>query len=76
MVSSPTPIRLRARLVHPNGTTLNYSPPVITEERGNVTLARVDFALSPLAAGDYLIELIAESNGEERSTLAAVRVVR
>ncbi|MEO6223123.1 MAG: VWA domain-containing protein [Vicinamibacterales bacterium] len=76
MVSSPTPIRLRARLLHPNGSALKYSPPVITEERGNVTLARVDFVLSPLAAGDYLIELIAESNGEERSTLAAVRVVR
>lgn len=76
MVSSPAPVRLRARLLHPNGTALNYSPPVVTEERGNVTLARVDLVLTPLAAGDYLIELATESNGEERTTLVAVRVVR
>jgi hypothetical protein len=41
-----------------------------------VTLARIDLVLTPLAAGDYLIELVAEGNGEERSSLVAVRVVR
>jgi hypothetical protein len=62
--------------LHPNGQVLNYAPPVITEERGNVTLVRVEFALTPLAAGDYLIELIAGSKGDERSALVAIRVVR
>jgi hypothetical protein len=76
MVSSPQPIRLRARLLHSNGSALNYAPPVVTEERGNVTMARIDFALTPLAAGDYLIELVAEGNGDPTSTLVAVRIVR
>lgn len=76
MVASPTPVRLRARLLQTTGRPLTYVPPVVSEERGNVTLARVDLALTPIAAGDYLIELVAESNGQERSTLLAVRVLR
>lgn len=76
MVTASAPTEYRAKLLHPNGQVLNYAPPVITEERGNVTLARVEFALTPLAAGDYLIELVAKSGSEERSTLVAVRVVR
>jgi VWFA-related protein len=76
MVASPTPAQFRVRLLHPNGNVVNYAPPVTTEERGNVTLARVEFALTPLAAGDYLIELVAQSGSDERSTLVAVRVVR
>jgi VWFA-related protein len=76
MVTSPAPAQYRARLLHPNGQVLNYAPPVITEERGTVTMARVDLMLTPLAAGDYLIELVAESNGDKRSTLVAIRVVR
>jgi hypothetical protein len=76
MVASPTPVRLRARLLQTTGRPLTYAPPVVSEERGGVTLARVDLALTPIAAGDYLIELIAESNGQEQSTLLAVRVLR
>lgn len=76
MVASSTPVRLRARLLQTSGRALNYAPPVVSEERGNVTLARVDLALTSIAAGDYLIELIAESNGNEESTLLAVRVLR
>ena len=76
MVASPAPMRFRSRLMHPNGRALNYTPPIVTEERGNVTLVRIDMMLSPFAAGDYLIELVAESSGEEHSTLLAVRVVR
>jgi hypothetical protein len=76
MVTSAAPARFRVRLLHPNGSVLKYAPPVTTEDRGNVTLARIDLVLTPLAAGDYLIELVAEGNGEERSSLVAVRVVR
>jgi VWFA-related protein len=76
MVTLPASTGFRARLLHPNGTVLNYAPPVVTEERGTVTMARVEFPLSPLAAGDYLIELIAGTGAGERSTLLAVRIVR
>jgi VWFA-related protein len=76
LVDSPTPVRLRARILHTGGTPLSYVPPVITDDRGKVTLARLDLVLAPFAAGDYLLELTAESNGQERSTLLAVRVLR
>ena len=76
MVSSPASTGFRTRLLHPNGNVLNYAPAVVTEERGTVTMARVEFPLSPLAAGDYLIELVAGTGADERSTLLAVRIVR
>jgi VWFA-related protein len=76
MVASPTPMRFTAKLMHANGRALTYVPPVVTEERGNVTLARIDLILAPLASGDYLIELVGETTGEPSSTLVAVRVVR
>jgi VWFA-related protein len=76
MVSSPASTQFRTRLRHPNGNILTYAPAVVTEERGTVTMARVEFPLSPLAAGDYLIELVAGAGADERSTLLAVRIVR
>lgn len=76
MVASPASTGFRARLLHPTGNVLTYSPPVVSEERGTVTMARVEFPLSPLAAGDYLIELVAGAGADERSTLLAVRIVR
>lgn len=76
LVDSPTPVRLKARILHTGGTPLSYVPPVITDDRGKVTLARLDLVLTPFASGDYLLELTAESNGQERSTLLAVRVLR
>ena len=76
LVDSPTPVRLRARILQTVGTPLSYAPPVITDDRGKVTLARLDLVLTPFASGDYLLELTAESNGQERSTLLAVRILR
>jgi hypothetical protein len=49
---------------------------VVTDARDGTTLARLDLVLTSIAAGDYLIELVAESNGQEQSTLLAVRVLR
>ena len=76
LVDSPTPVRLRARILQTGGTPLSYTPAVITDARGVVTMARLDLVLTPFASGDYLLELTAESNGQERSTLLAVRVLR
>lgn len=76
LVDSPTPVRLKARILHTGGTPLSYVPPVITDARGAVTLARLDLVLTPFASGDYLLEMTAESNGQERSTLLAVRILR
>ncbi len=76
LVASPTPVRMKARLLQTTGHASNYSPPVVTEERGDFTLARVDMTLTSIAAGDYLLELVAEANGEEQSTLLAIRVLR
>lgn len=76
LVDSPTPVRLKARILQTAGTPLSYAPPVIADDRGRVTLARLDLVLTPFASGDYLLELTAESNGQERSTLLAVRVLR
>jgi VWFA-related protein len=76
LVASPTPIRARARLLQATGRALNYAPPVVTEERGDMTLTRVDLTLTSIAAGDYLIELLTEANGQEQSTLLAIRVLR
>ncbi|MBK9242773.1 MAG: VWA domain-containing protein [Acidobacteria bacterium] len=76
LVSSPTPIRLKARLLQTTGNPLTYAPPVVSEERGGATLARVDMTMTSIAAGDYIIELTAESNGQEQTTLLAIRVLR
>jgi len=76
LVASPTPIRLKARLLQTTGRPLSYAPPVITEAREGSTLARVDMTLTSIAAGDYIIELVAESNGSEQTTLLAFRVLR
>jgi VWFA-related protein len=76
LVDSPTPVRLKARMLQTTGTPLSYVPPVLTEERGAVTMARLELVLTPFASGDYLLELTAESNGQERSTLVAVRILR
>lgn len=75
-VASPTPVRLSARLLSSGGTALSYVPPVVTQEQGTRTLAQLDLPIAALAAGDYLIELTAERNGQEDSTLMAIRVVR
>ncbi len=75
-VTSPTPVRLSARLRTTGGTALSYAPPVVTDEREGHTRARIDLQLSSLATGDYLVELVAESNGPDQSTLLAIRVVR
>lgn len=74
MLSTPAQVRVKARLLQPNGRALSYAPPVVTEERGTLIAARVEFALTPIAAGDYLIELVAEVDGTEQSTLLAVRI--
>jgi VWFA-related protein len=76
LVDSPTPVRLRARILQTGGTPLSYAPPVIADDRGTATLARLDLVLSPFASGDYLLELTAERNGQERATLLAVRILR
>jgi hypothetical protein len=76
LVESPTPVRLKARMLQTGGTPLSYAPPVITEARGAFTVARIDLVLTPFASGDYLLELIVEANGQERSTLLAVRILR
>jgi hypothetical protein len=76
MVASPTPVRLKARLLQASGRASGYEPPVVTDARDGTTLARLDLVLTSIAAGDYLIELVAESNGQEQSTLLAVRVLR
>jgi VWFA-related protein len=76
LVASPTPVRLSARLLQTGGTPLSYVPVVVTEDRGTMTLARLDLTLTSLASGDYLLELTAASNGQDHTTLLAIRVLR
>ncbi len=75
LVSSPTPIRLKARLLQTTGHPLTYALPVVPEERSGSTLARVDMTMTSIAAGDYLIEQTTESNGQKQTTLLAIRVL-
>ncbi len=69
--------RREARLLDRRGEALSGTPAVsdIEAERGGPAVA-VDLMLSPLAEGDYVLELTASRGGESERQLLAFRVTR
>ncbi len=71
-----TPVHARARLLESGGRPLDFTPTVVTERADGRTQVRLDMSLASLAAADYLIEVVAEHDGQEDRTLLAIRVLR
>lgn len=70
-----TPLDTRdARVVGRNGAPLAVQV-AVSERGGNAPALLVDVSLSPLAPGDYAVELIVTSRGETRKTFLAFKVV-
>lgn len=63
-----------ARVVGRNGAPLAVQV-ALSERTGDTPALLVDVSLSPLAPGDYALELIVTSRGETRRTLLAFKVV-
>jgi hypothetical protein len=74
--ASPAMTAESARLLDRTGKALAVPVTVMaTEEPGGSRWLSGQAALAPLAPGDYLVEIVATTNGAQRRTLTAFRVV-
>jgi VWFA-related protein len=64
-----------AELLDRNGKPLPLPVAVTTFDKDFVRWVRAELALSPLAAGDYVIRITARQGSEQIQTLAALRIV-
>jgi VWFA-related protein len=75
--NAPGPLDSRAaRLLDRRGAPLALDVPIEDVERDGGRRVAVEFALAPLAEGDYLIELAAGRAGQTARRLVAFRVTR
>jgi VWFA-related protein len=65
-----------ARLLDRRGQPLPMSVALTERPDGDRTMAAIDLAIAPLADGDYVIELVAASQGITERKLLGIRVVR
>jgi VWFA-related protein len=73
----PKPLGDRsARLLNRRGDALAIPVTVTEREDGGRLVLAADFALAPLADGDYVIEMIGTLAGDKVHKLLAIRVVR
>jgi hypothetical protein len=65
-----------ARLLDRRGQPLPLSVALTERPDGDRLMAAVDLPIAPLADGDYVIELVAASQGVTERKLLGIRVVR
>ena len=65
-----------ARLLDRRGQPLPLSVALTERPDGDQLMAAVDLPIAPLADGDYVIELVAASQGVTERKLLGIRVVR
>ena len=68
--------RREARVLGRNGQPLALTIPVTERQQDSQTVLVVDFALAPLAAGDYVLELTTARESRSDRSLVAFRVGR
>jgi hypothetical protein len=65
--------KIAARLLNRTGQAMNDLPVSAPASPGG--RAEIELALSPIPAGEYVIEIVATSEGEEARQLVAFRVI-
>ena len=66
----------QARLLRRTGEPLPFVPEVVERDATGGHVISVEFGLSSLAAGEYVIELVAQSGADGDRRLVAFRVVQ